>query len=93
MNLTFDATDKTYAKQEPHALELDPVPVLLLGSKPAGKNDGENSVRTSSPPPPDTPSTPTKNSKKAQSAQVRERLPFVRGSFDLFYVISTLCLK
>ncbi|KAF2630893.1 hypothetical protein BU25DRAFT_455948 [Macroventuria anomochaeta] len=69
MELTFDPADKAFTKKEPHALELEPVPTLLLGSKPAGKNDGENSVRTSSPAPPDTPATPTKSSKKAQSAQ------------------------
>lgn len=79
MKLSFDAVDKAFAQKEPHALELEPVPMLLLGSKPAEKNDGDQSVRTSSPAPPsDTPSTSPKNSKKAQIAQVRKRLLSVR---------------
>ncbi|KAF3034680.1 hypothetical protein E8E12_004042 [Didymella heteroderae] len=69
MQMSFDATEKAPAKQEAHPLELDSVPPLVLGTKPAGKNDGDNSVRTSSPPPADMPSTPTKGANKSQSAQ------------------------
>ena len=84
MEMTFDPTDKTYAKKEAHPLDLEPVPLLLLGSKPAGKNDGADSVRTSSSPPPDTPSAPVKGSRKSQSIQVRERLLSVHDIFGVF---------
>ena len=87
LSLTFNAEDKALAKADLHALELEPVPMLLLGSKPAGKNDGDTSVRTSSPAPPDTPATPIKGPKKAQIAQVRERLPSVCGPLSFPYVI------
>ncbi|KAJ8112085.1 hypothetical protein OPT61_g5460 [Boeremia exigua] len=69
MKLTYHPTDKAFAKKKAHTLDLELVPLLLLGTKPAGKNDGENSIRTSSPPPPDTPLTPAKGSKKSQSSQ------------------------
>lgn len=93
MEMSFDSQNKVIAKQEAHELELEPVPMLLLGSKPAGKNDGDNSVRTSSPAPPDGPSTPTKGLKKAQSSQVRERLPSVRRPILSSYVILIFCSK
>ncbi|KAH6612655.1 hypothetical protein C7974DRAFT_290446, partial [Boeremia exigua] len=83
MELTFDPTDKTYAKKEAHALDLELVPMLLLGSKPAAKNDGEISVRTSSPPLPDTPSTPNKASKKSKSTQVREPKTVTKKATEL----------
>lgn len=92
MELSFDPTDKAFAKKEPHALEFEPVPMLLLGSKPAGKNDGDESVRTTSSVPGDAPSTPTNGAKKPQSAQVRERLPSVRSPLFV-YVITTACSK
>ncbi|KAJ4347471.1 hypothetical protein N0V95_005392 [Ascochyta clinopodiicola] len=69
MKLTFSADDRILSKAEPHALEFEPVPALLSGSKPAGKNDGDVSVRTSSPAPPDTPATPSKGSKKTKDVQ------------------------
>lgn len=88
MELTFDPTNKAHAKKEAHALDLEPVPTLSLGSKPAGKNDGENSMRTSSPPLPHTPSTPVKDAKKSQPTQVRERLLSVRKLFQVLYAIA-----
>ncbi|XPT01975.1 hypothetical protein M3J09_011099 [Ascochyta lentis] len=69
MELTFDADNKILAKADPHALDLEPVPMLSLGAKPASKNDGDSSVRTSSPAPPDMPSTPIKGSKKTRTVQ------------------------
>ena len=93
MQMSFDATEKAPAKQEAHPLELDSVPPLVLGTKPAGKNDGDNSVRTSSPPPADMPSTPTKGANKSQSAQVRERLFSVRCPFESVYVTPRFCFK
>ncbi|KAF1929510.1 uncharacterized protein M421DRAFT_3981 [Didymella exigua CBS 183.55] len=94
MDMTFDAADTAPAKQKAHTLELDSVPPLLIGSKPAGKNDGENSVRTSSPASSEAPSTPTKGAKKSQFAQVRERLssahcPSVRCPIESINVIPT----
>lgn len=77
MELTWDPANKAHAKKEAHPLELEPVPMLQVNSKPAGKNDGETSVRTSSTPPPDAPSTPNKAAKKSQSKQVSERHPSV----------------
>lgn len=74
MPLTFDAEDKAFAKIDPHALELEPVPMLMIGSKPASKNDADSSVRTSSPAPSNTPSTPIKSAKQPRNPQVRERL-------------------
>ncbi len=79
MKLTFDPSDKNYSKKEPHALDLELVPLLMLGSKPASRNDGEISMRTSSPPPPDTPSTPVKSSKKPQNTQVRVCLDIIHS--------------
>lgn len=93
MEMSFNATDKAAAKQEAHHLELDSVPPLGIGTKPAGKNDGDNSVRTSSPSPTDMPSTPIKGAKKSQSAQVRERLPSVRCPIESIYVTSIFCFK
>jgi hypothetical protein len=87
MELSFNTADKGITKQEPHVLELEPVPLLLLGSKPASKNDGESSVRTSSPAPSDTPSTPIRDPKKTRSAQVRECFPSVRSPVLFVYVI------
>lgn len=87
MELSFDTADKGISKQEAYVLELEPVPLLLLGSKPASKNDGESSVRTSSPALSDTPSTPINGSKKTRPAQVRDRVPSVRIPFLLVYVI------
>ncbi|KZM20962.1 uncharacterized protein EKO05_0008450 [Ascochyta rabiei] len=69
MKLTFCADDKNLAKAEPHALEFELVPELPLGSKPASKNDGDCSVRTSSPAPTDMPSTPIKGSKRTNISQ------------------------
>lgn len=93
MELTYAAGNKDLAKTEPHALELDPVPTLLLGSKPAGKNDGDTSVRTSSPVPSETPSTPSKGSGKARTAQVRKRCPSMWCPSPSIHVISSLRLK
>lgn len=72
MGMSFNPAKTSIAKQEAHPLELEFVPPMELGSKPAGKNDGDNSVRTSSPAPTDPPSTPTKGTKRFKSAQVRE---------------------
>lgn len=91
--MSLDTADRPPAKQEAHVLELDSVPPLIIGNKPAGKNDGDTSVRTSSPAPTDMPSTPTKGGKKAQSAQVRERLPSVRCPTDSVYVTSMFWSK
>ncbi|KAJ4984490.1 hypothetical protein SVAN01_10042 [Stagonosporopsis vannaccii] len=82
MGLTFDPTDKSNAKKEAHTLDLEPVPMLLLGSRPASRHDGESSMRTSSPPPPDTPLTPVKSSKNSPSTQVRKRLLSVRDHLE-----------
>lgn len=93
MEMSFDATNNTPAKQEAHPLELDSVPPLVVSTKPAGKNDGDTSVRTSSPAFTDVPATPIKGAKKSQSAQVRERSVFVRCLIETIYVTSTLCFK
>ncbi|KAF3006052.1 hypothetical protein E8E13_010891 [Curvularia kusanoi] len=69
MPLTFAPNDKVLIKAEPHTLELDPIPQLQLGSKPANKNDGEISTRASSPAPSETSPTPMKSSKKPQTKQ------------------------
>jgi hypothetical protein len=93
MDISFDPAETSVAKQEAHPLELEAVPPLALTSKPASKNDGDNSVRTSSPAPTDSPSTPTKGAKKSRSSQVRERFPSVRCRICAFCVISTLRSK
>lgn len=88
MELSWDPANKAHAKKEPYQLELEPVPMLQLNSKPAGKNDGEVSTYTSSPPPPGTPSTPSKGVKKSQPNQVSKHCSSVRRTCVVyqFYV-------
>ena len=93
MGMTFNPAETSVAKQDAHPQELEFVPPLTLSSKPAGKNDGDSSVRTSSPAPTDPPSTPTKGAKKSKSAQVRERLPLVRCPIESIYVTPTFRFK
>lgn len=81
MPLTFEHANKTLLKEMHHMLELTPVPMLLEGSKPANKHDGENSVRTASPAPSDAPSTPTTGFKTPQAKKVGESLSSVRIPF------------
>jgi hypothetical protein len=81
MPLTFDHADKAFLKKEHHLLELDPLPPLVVGSKPADKHDGENSVHTPSPAPSDTRSTPTTGFKQSQAKQVGESHSSVRISY------------
>ncbi|KAJ4380040.1 hypothetical protein N0V86_004347 [Didymella sp. IMI 355093] len=45
MELSFDAADNAPAKQDAHPLELESLPSLMIGSKPASKNDGDNSPK------------------------------------------------
>jgi hypothetical protein len=77
MPLTFEHANKALLKEMHHILELAPVPMLLEGSKPANKHDGENSVHASSPAPSDTPSTSTTGFKKPQVKKVEESLSSV----------------
>ena len=81
MPLTFEHANKALLKEMHHILELTPVPMLLEGSKPANKHDGENSVRTVSPAPSDTPSAHTTGFKKPQAKKTRESLSSVRIPF------------
>jgi hypothetical protein len=60
---------------EPHILVLDPVPNLVVGTKPQ-KNDVDTSNRASSSMPPNTPST---------SGKGQELSPMVRGPFTFTF--------
>ncbi|KAF2134308.1 hypothetical protein P153DRAFT_428111 [Dothidotthia symphoricarpi CBS 119687] len=63
MQLTFNPYDK--AVGETRTLALEPVPLLVDGSKPPTKDDGDSSTRTSSPMPP----TPGKGSRRDSASK------------------------
>jgi len=69
---TYDPKSK--GKIEPHTLNLEPVPPLMIGIKPL-KDDGTSSTHTSSPAP-DVPLTPTSALQKGPLAKVRDNSTF-----------------
>jgi hypothetical protein len=70
MEMTYDPTIKSKSAPPPRLLEMEPVPDLPPGVKPAN-NDGDSSTRASSVPP-DVPCTPSKTpSKKVSTPKVR----------------------
>jgi hypothetical protein len=77
MEMTYDPTDKSKSAHSPRLLEMESVPQLFVGTKPAN-NDGDSSTRASSIPP-EVPSTPVKTpSRKAPTMKVRDYV-LVRG--------------
>ena len=59
---TFDPNDPGLA--DPHTLALEPLPPLVLGARPASKNDGDASSRSESPMRPTTPAKSAQSESK-----------------------------
>ncbi|KAI4624928.1 uncharacterized protein J4E87_005409 [Alternaria ethzedia] len=62
MIITFDPKDPGLA--DPHTLALEPLPPLVLGARPASKNDGYASSRSESPMPSTTPAKSAQSENK-----------------------------
>jgi hypothetical protein len=71
MEMTYDPTDKSRSAHPPRLIEMESVPQLFVGVKPAN-DDGDSSTRASSITP-EVPSTPIKTpSRKAPTTKVRD---------------------
>jgi len=62
MIMTYDPNDPGLA--DPHTLALEPLPPLLLGTRPPSKNDGDASSRSESPMLPTTPAKSAQSENK-----------------------------